>query len=67
MTIDKVCGSGLKAVHLAAQAITCGDGSIIVAGGQVTRTRTHALALTPTPALTAGEHERLGARAAGEP
>jgi len=34
MTIDKVCGSGLKAVHLAAQAITCGDGSIIVAGGQ---------------------------------
>jgi acetyl-CoA C-acetyltransferase len=33
-TINKVCGSGLKAAHLAAQAIKCGDGSIIVAGGQ---------------------------------
>jgi len=34
MTINKVCGSGLKAVHLAAQAIRCGDAEIIVAGGQ---------------------------------
>ncbi len=34
MTINKVCGSGLKAVHLAAQAIMCGDANIIVAGGQ---------------------------------
>jgi len=34
MTINKVCGSGLKAVHLAAQAIMCGDASIIIAGGQ---------------------------------
>lgn len=34
MTINKVCGSGLKAVHLAAQAIKCGDAEIIVAGGQ---------------------------------
>ncbi|WP_106418476.1 acetyl-CoA C-acetyltransferase [Salinicola tamaricis] len=33
MTIDKVCGSGLKAVHLAAQAIRCGDAEIVVAGG----------------------------------
>jgi acetyl-CoA C-acetyltransferase len=33
-TINKVCGSGLKATHLAAQSIKCGDGSIIVAGGQ---------------------------------
>ena len=33
-TINKVCGSGLKATHLAAQAIKCGDASIIVAGGQ---------------------------------
>jgi acetyl-CoA C-acetyltransferase len=33
-TINKVCGSGLKAAHLAAQAIKCGDGTIIVAGGQ---------------------------------
>ncbi len=34
MTINKVCGSGLKAVHLATQAIRSGDASIIIAGGQ---------------------------------
>lgn len=34
MTINKVCGSGLKAVQLAAQAIKCGDAEMIVAGGQ---------------------------------
>ncbi len=34
MTINKVCGSGLKAVHLAAQAIMCGDAEIMIAGGQ---------------------------------
>ena len=34
MTINKLCGSGLKAVHLAAQAIKCGDADIIIAGGQ---------------------------------
>jgi len=33
-TINKVCGSGLKATHLATQAIKCGDASIIIAGGQ---------------------------------
>ena len=33
MTINKVCGSGLKAVHLAAQAIASGDADMIVAGG----------------------------------
>ncbi|HLR54510.1 MAG TPA: acetyl-CoA C-acetyltransferase [Pseudogracilibacillus sp.] len=32
-TINKVCGSGLKAVHLAAQSIMLGDADIIVAGG----------------------------------
>lgn len=34
MTINKVCGSGLKAVHLAAQAIACGDAEVVIAGGQ---------------------------------
>lgn len=33
MAINKVCGSGLKAVHLAAQAIIAGDADVIVAGG----------------------------------
>ncbi len=34
MTINKVCGSGLKSVMLADQALTCGDADIVVAGGQ---------------------------------
>jgi len=34
LTINKVCGSGLKAVQLAFQAIQCGDAEIIIAGGQ---------------------------------
>ncbi|OXC79240.1 acetyl-CoA C-acetyltransferase [Caballeronia sordidicola] len=34
MTINKVCGSGLKAVMLAAQALKCGDAEIVIAGGQ---------------------------------
>jgi acetyl-CoA C-acetyltransferase len=33
-TINKVCGSGLKATHLAAQAIRCGDARVVIAGGQ---------------------------------
>lgn len=34
LTLNKVCGSGLKAVHLAAQAIRCGDAQVVIAGGQ---------------------------------
>jgi len=34
MTINKVCGSGLKATHLAAQAIKAGDADCVIAGGQ---------------------------------
>jgi acetyl-CoA C-acetyltransferase len=34
LTLNKVCGSGLKALHLATQAIRCGDADIIIAGGQ---------------------------------
>jgi acetyl-CoA C-acetyltransferase len=34
LTINKMCGSGLKAVMLAAQAIQCGDAEIVIAGGQ---------------------------------
>lgn len=33
MTLNKVCGSGLKALHLATQAIRCGDAEVIIAGG----------------------------------
>lgn len=34
MTINKVCGSGLKSIMLGDQAIRCGDADIVVAGGQ---------------------------------
>ncbi|OHV82837.1 acetyl-CoA C-acetyltransferase [Rhizobium sp. LCM 4573] len=34
MTVNKVCGAGQKSIHLAAQAIRCGDAQIVVAGGQ---------------------------------
>ncbi|MFY8042424.1 MAG: beta-ketoacyl synthase N-terminal-like domain-containing protein, partial [Rhodoferax sp.] len=34
LTINAVCGSGLKAVMLAAQAVAWGDSEIVIAGGQ---------------------------------
>ncbi|WP_286914131.1 MULTISPECIES: acetyl-CoA C-acetyltransferase [unclassified Pseudomonas] len=34
LTLNKVCGSGLNALHLAAQAIRCGDAEVVIAGGQ---------------------------------
>ncbi|MFS0828684.1 acetyl-CoA C-acetyltransferase [Pseudomonas phoenicis] len=34
LTLNKVCGSGLKAIHLGAQAIRCGDAEVVIAGGQ---------------------------------
>jgi len=34
LTLNKVCGSGLKALHLATQAIRCGDAEVVIAGGQ---------------------------------
>ncbi|MBA1146271.1 acetyl-CoA C-acetyltransferase [Ectothiorhodospiraceae bacterium WFHF3C12] len=44
MTINKVCGSGLKATHLASQAIKLGDAQVIIAGGQESMsTAPHAL------------------------
>jgi len=54
MTINKVCGSGLKAVMLAAQAIIAGDSEIVVAGGQEN--------MSATPHLLPGSRDgfRLG-------
>ncbi|MFC5697500.1 acetyl-CoA C-acyltransferase, partial [Pseudomonas sp. GCM10022186] len=34
MTLNKLCGSGLKALHLGVQAIRCGDAEVVIAGGQ---------------------------------
>jgi len=39
MTINKVCGSGLKAVQLAAQSIRCGDSAVAIAGGMESMSR----------------------------
>jgi acetyl-CoA C-acetyltransferase len=54
MTINKVCGSGLKAVHLAAQAIKAGDAEIIVAGGQEN------MSAAPHVLLGSREGQRMG-------
>ena len=54
MTINKVCGSGLKAVHLAAQAIKSGDADIIIAGGQEN------MSLAPHALPKSREGQRLG-------
>ena len=39
MTINKVCGSGLKAINLAAQAITAGEADVVIAGGMENMSR----------------------------
>lgn len=54
MTINKVCGSGLKAVHLAAQSIKCGDADVIIAGGQEN------MSLAPHVLPRSREGQRLG-------
>lgn len=46
ITVNKVCGSGLKAVMLGAQAIACGDAEVVVAGGM--ESMTHAPYLLPS-------------------
>jgi acetyl-CoA C-acetyltransferase len=45
LTINKVCGSGLKAVHLASQAILSGDADIVVAGGMENMSQSPYLAI----------------------
>ena len=54
MTINKVCGSGLKAVMLGAQAIRDGDSEIIIAGGQ------ESMSMSPHVLLGSREGQRMG-------
>ena len=54
MTINKVCGSGLKAVMLAAQAIRDGDCEIVIAGGQ------ESMSLRPHVLLGSRDGQRMG-------
>ena len=53
-TVNKVCGSGLKAVHLATQAILVGDAEIVIAGG------TENMSLAPYLLLNARDGFRMG-------
>ncbi|WP_374657559.1 acetyl-CoA C-acetyltransferase [Inhella sp.] len=55
MTINKVCGSGLKAVMLAVQAIRDGDSDIVVAGGQEN------MSASPHVLLGSRDGQRMGA------
>lgn len=54
MTINKVCGSGLKAVMLAAQAIRDGDSQIVIAGGQ------ESMSLAPHVLPASRDGQRMG-------
>lgn len=54
MTINKVCGSGLKAVMLAAQAIRDGDSDILIAGGQ------ESMSLSPHVLPGSRDGQRMG-------
>jgi acetyl-CoA C-acetyltransferase len=54
MTINKVCGSGLKAVMLAAQAIRDGDSDIVIAGGQ------ESMSLSPHVLQGSRDGQRMG-------
>ena len=54
MTINKLCGSGLKSIHLATQAIRCEDAEIIIAGGQ------ESMSLSPHILLKSRDGKRLG-------
>ncbi len=54
MTINKVCGSGLKAVMLAAQSIRDGDSEIVIAGGQ------ESMSLAPHVLMGSRDGQRMG-------
>jgi acetyl-CoA C-acetyltransferase len=54
MTINMVCGSGLRATHLAAQAIKCGDAKIVIAGGQ------ESMSLAPHVLPNSRDGQRMG-------
>jgi len=54
LTLNKVCGSGLKALHLAAQAIRCGDAEVVIAGGQ------ESMSLAPYVLPSARTGQRMG-------
>ncbi len=65
-TVNRLCGSGLQAINIAAHAIMVGDGEVFVAGGVESMTRAPLVMLKPETAFERGEHAMvdttLGAR-----
>lgn len=59
LTINKVCGSGLKAVMLADQMIRCGDSQIVVAGGMENMTRAPYLLMKARSGYRMGNAEMI--------
>ncbi|SFO94419.1 acetyl-CoA C-acetyltransferase [Salibacterium halotolerans] len=59
MTINKVCGSGLKAVHLAAQAVQTGDADIVIAGGMENMSRAPYLSMNAREGLGMGDKKLI--------
>jgi acetyl-CoA C-acetyltransferase len=53
-TINQLCGSGRKAIQLAAQAIMCGDADVVIAGGQEN------MSMSPHVLLNSRNGQRLG-------
>lgn len=60
-TVNKVCGSGLKAVMLAAQAIRAGDADVIVAGGMESMSRAPHLLFGTRQGWKYGDHKAVDA------
>lgn len=55
-TVNRLCGSGLQAINIAAHAIMVGDGEVFVAGGVESMTRAPLVMLKPETAFERGEH-----------
>src|SRR6516165_8849445 len=61
VTINKVCGSGLKAVMLAAQAVRAGDGDLILAGGMESMSRAPYLLMNTRQGWKLGDQKAVDA------
>jgi acetyl-CoA C-acetyltransferase len=59
LTINKVCGSGLKAVMLAAQSIRCGDADVVVAGGMENMSQSPYLLPTARTGMRMGHQQAV--------
>lgn len=61
MTLNKVCGSGMKSIMLGAQSIMLGDSDVVVAGGMENMSQIPYLSLTARNGMRMGHHQLLDA------